>query len=170
MKSQYIFIVIFLVATAILGFFLIWPKYQELIIIQANIEETEARIEGREEYLLELKSLDKRLEQYESELRIIDSALFSEPWPSHLFDYLSKLAFQEGLVINQINFDVGSLGETKFKESGTSFSLLGSYSGLKSFLSTIESSGKLFNVRKISFSSVGGEPFSVDLILLTKSY
>jgi len=170
MKSQYIFIIIFLVATAILGFFLIWPKYQELIIIQANIQETEARIESREEYLLELKRLDKRLEEYESELRIIDSALFSEPWPSHLFDYLSELAFQKGLVINQIGFDVGSLGETKFKESETSFSLLGSYSGLKSFLSAIESSGKLFNVRKINFSSVDGEPFSVDLILLTKSY
>lgn len=170
MKSQYIFIIIFLVAVAILGFFLVWPKYQELAMVQTDIEETKARIASREEYLLELKNLDERLREYEPELEIIDSALFGEPWPSHLFDYLSALAFQKGLVMNNISFNISSSKETKFKESMTSFSLLGSYSKLKDFLSIIESSGKLFNVQKISFSSGDGEPFSIDLILSTKSY
>lgn len=171
MKSQYLFIIIFLTAVAILGFFLVLPKYQKLETAQVNIEAAEAKIASREEYLLDLKNLNKKVGEYEYELKIIDSALLDEPWPSHLFDYLSSLALENGLVMSQPSFSIESSSkEDKFKENKTTISLLGSYSSLKKFLTDIENSGKLFNVHKISFSSQNGEPFSFDLILSTKSY
>lgn len=171
MTPRFYLIIIFLLATIFIGFFLVWPKYQEIAVVRLEIEEAEASIQQEEEYFSNLRNLSERLNQYQDQFSVIESTLPGKFYLPHLFDFLQKTCSQNGLVLQEISSSVSSLGDTRIQEIHVSLRVLGSYSAFKDLLSSLESSVRLFGIESISFSSSEeGEPFAFSLEIKTHSY
>ena len=71
-----------------------------------------------------------------------------------LFDYFQKVASQTGLILEKVESGrTFSVGDSSLKEINLSFIVTGLYPDFKNFLSTIERSSKLIEVKDVSFSS-----------------
>lgn len=182
--SRLILIIIFLSLALSITLFLIWPQYQELRSLEAEIEGKRTEFQYLEEYFSKLEQLSQKLKEYEVQLAIIDSALPSDSSLTllSLMDFLQEVSSQNGLIFQE--FGASSMissraaGKTvDFPQSETTsnieeihlgFEVSGSYSALKNFLNTLEESAKIIEVESISFE--GEEPFSFGLKIKTYSY
>lgn len=160
-----------------LGLGLLWPKYQFLQSLQAQIKEEEEELQTKTEYFSQIKKILEELKKYEEELSKISNALPTDPSLPSLFNFLQKAASQTGLVLESIALKSISAPEaqkepTKIKEIDVDLSLAGPYPALKDFLSAIEKSARIIEVRKISFSSPEdpSKPFSFEILIKTHSY
>ena len=153
---------------------ILWPKFQELKIVQKNIEEKKAELQAKEEYLLKLSEIKAKLEEYQQEFSKIDSALPANPSLPSLFNYLQKTSSESGLILTEISpFTVSpSIDFPGLQESVFSVEVSGSYSSFKNFLSILEKSARLIEIENISFSSSGqkGESFVFKLGFKAHSY
>ena len=155
-----------LVLALVSGFFLTWPKYQALQVLQTNIEAKEAELQSKESYFSQIKEISEDLEGYAESLAKISSALPETPALPSLFNFLQITASQTGLVLEEII--LGSVGQG---EIHVTCRLAGSYPSLKSFLLALESSARLIEVESISFSSPEeGKPFTFNLKIKVFSY
>ena len=164
-----------LVLTLILGLTLVWPEYQSFQTLQVNIEEKNIELQSKEEYFSQIAEVSLQLEQYESELAKIASALPLETSLSSLFNFLQSTAAQTGLVLEEITLSAITSPQKKkdsLKEIHVNLSMLGSYSALKDFLLTIEASSRIIEVESISFESPEDltEPFTFIVEIKTYSY
>ena len=145
-----------LVLTLILGLTLVWPKYQSFQTLQVNIEEKNIELQSKEEYFSQIAEVSLQLEQYESELAKIASALPLETSLSSLFNFLQSTAAQTGLVLEEITLSAITSPQKEkvnLKEIHVNLSMVGAYSALKDFLLTIEASSRIIEVESISFES-----------------
>lgn len=162
------FLIVILITVLIL-----WPKFQELKIVQKNIEGKKAEIQVREAYSLKLSEIKAKLEEYQPEFSKINSALPTNPSHLSLLNELQKTSAGSGLILAEISpaafspsTDLPGLRESVF-----SIKVVGSYSSFKNFLSTLEKSARLIEIGGISFSSGEGKgSFSFDVKLKTLSY
>ena len=169
-----------LLVVILLGAVILWPKFQELKIIQKNIEEKKAELQSKKEYFSKLNEIKIELGKYEEELSKINSALPENPSLPTFFNFLQKTSSQTGLVLKEVGaFSVSpSKDFPNLQETTLSLKLLGSYSSFKDFLSTLEKSARLIETENISFSSPEAkpgaeeekEPFAFNLKLKTYSY
>jgi len=132
----------------------LWPKFQELKIIQQKVEEKRLELQTKKEYFLKLGETKSRLEAYQEEVSKINSALPDNPSLPSLFNYLQKTSSELGLVLEKINpftvsfsQDLPNLQETVFN-----IEVSGSYSSFRNLLSFLEKSSRLIEVENISFS------------------
>jgi len=148
-------IVIFLLASLIVGVFLLFPKTQDLRAIRLEIGERNAELQSKEKHFSNLQETSKELEEYQSELSKIDSALPSDlsSLPS-LFNFLQKASSQNGLILKNVGAFSVTVSEERpeIKEITLNFGVSGSYPSFKNFLSTLEKSARLIEVENISFS------------------
>jgi len=89
------------------------------------------------------------------------------------YNFIQRASSQSGLVLGAISpFSVSSSGEPlNVKEIGTGFSLSGSYTAFKNFLSALERSARMIEVESISLSSpVKGGLFNFNLSIKMHSY
>jgi len=170
----------------LIAFFLIWPKYQELKGIEAEIKVKKTELQYSEEYFSKLNQVSQRLKGYEAQLAKIDFALPSDASLSllSLMNFLQEASFQNGLVFKEFgSYSIASpkpaattpgSPETelpaKIKEIRLNFEVSGLYSALKNFLIALEKSAKIIEVESISFSFEEGEIFSFALNIRTYSY
>ncbi|MBZ9571757.1 type 4a pilus biogenesis protein PilO [Patescibacteria group bacterium] len=178
--------IICLFLTLILGFFIIWPKYQDLRDLKLEIKTRETELNYREEYFSDLNKISEELKKYEAELSKINDALPDDPSLPSLLNFLEKASSQNGLVFKKLgSFSTVSLKKptrtatpseqqplspSEIKETRLGFEVSGSYSALKNFLSTLEKSARLIEIETISFSFEEGEIFSFALEIKTFSY
>jgi len=163
-------IIICLLITLVLGVVLVYPKCQELSLLQKNIKVKKLDLESKEEYLSHLNDLSEKLKKNEAQLSKIDSALPSEPSLAALFDFLQKASSQNGLVLQEISAITPPPPEG-LRETRVTLVMTGSYLSLKSFLSTLEKSARMIEPESISFSypeEIG--PFSFNLRIKVYSY
>lgn len=155
--------------TLILGVVFINPKYQELRGIRERIRVKKAEIQSKEKYFSDITDVSEQLKEYEAQLSKIDSALPPDVSLPALFNFLQTATSQNGLVLKGMS--PGFTVQGRFGETSVSLVVTGSYSSLKSFLSTLEKSARMIETESISFSSPGETGlFTFNLRIKVHSY
>jgi Tfp pilus assembly protein PilO len=168
-----IIIVACFLLTVIFGVILLWPKFQELKMIEKNIAEKKEELQYQENYFSNLREIKSKLEEYQAEVTKINSALPDDSSLPSLFNFLQKTSSQSGLVLKGVSpfAVVVSKENPDIKETQFSLQVSGSYSSFKNFLSTLEKSARLIEVENISFSSPKkGNLFTFNLRIKVFSY
>lgn len=164
--------VIVLAVTLIFVFLFAVPKYKESGDLQASLVKKQAEYDGKSVYYLKVLALISDIEDRKDALEKINSALPSNFSFASLIYFLQKKADKAGLSIQSVTFsDIlpASYGETsqvlskEVKNITFTLYLSGNYRDLKNFLSSLERSARLFEVKTISFASLerlgGAEQF-----------
>lgn len=171
MNFRLYLIIIFFLVTGVLGYFLVWPAYQEISSIQLEIEEIKIGLQEGEEYFAGLRSLSRKLEQYQDEISILDTALPKKVYLPLFYDFFPEVCSRQGLLYQGISVSFGGSEGEGIKEIPISLSVSGDYSSFRSLLSYFESSVRFFSIENVSLSSAqGGEFFSASLAIKTYSY
>lgn len=173
MEIRFIVIAICLIVSLGLGFGIILPKHQGIKNLQFEIEKKEIELRYKEEYFSHLWEISEKLKEFEKSLAKIDSAIPQEPSLPSLFNFLEKISSQSGLLLKKVG-PVSSVSldeKPEIQEHSFSISLLGSYSAFKNFLTSLEKSARLIEVKSISFSSPKkGTSFDFNLLIKVHSY
>ncbi len=167
--NRIIIITICLLSVVLMGFLVLYPKYQELTLWQGQIREKEKEIQFRGNYLNELAEASDNLKQYERQLAVIDSALPEEPSLPTLFDFIQKTGAQSGLVIQSLGVS-SPQSEKGLREVSVSIGTSGSYEAIKEFFTILEKSARIFDVTSFSVRVGEGTVFSLSLTAKTYSY
>jgi len=179
-----IIILICLFLSFILGLFSLWPKYQYLGSLRAEVENKETELKYIQEYFENLKETSQELTNYEAEISKIDSAIPVDVSIPSLFNSLKNASTGSGLIMKEFGaFSVVSLQENKgepypqraiptlaMKKISLPIELVGSYPAFKNFLSTLENNAKIFEVESIAFSSGEEGIFAFEIAIETYSY
>jgi len=184
--SSRIILIVFIGLVLVLiagGYFLGWPKYMEFKTEKIELETKDEEIELKEKYFSRLENYSAEFLEYANELAKVDTALPTDPSMPALFNLILKITAENGLILNSIDFGGLSSPEKKegegIQEIPFSFSVSGSYSALKNFLSVIYKNARLFEIVSITLSSggeamggeeTGGELFTFSLSLKTYAY
>jgi len=172
MFSRLYLIIIFFVIVGVLGFFLVWPAYQKMLSTQEEIEEIEASIQRGEAYYANLRSISEKLEDYQEQFKVIDSALPKKSYIPHLYDFFQKTCSRNGLTLEGIGHSVeGTKEREDIKEIGINLKVLGTYSSFKNYLDYLGKSVRFFSIRNITLAApTEGEPFNFSISIKTFSY
>lgn len=169
-----IFILIFFFLILVLGIGFVWPRYQDLVILEKMIEEKRMEIATKDQNIENLKKTKETLiKNYQAQLAKVNSALPSDPNLATLLDFFQKVSSQQGLVLVEISPFLSRSSEEieGLKETEFSLILSGDYSSLKNFLSAVEKSARLIEVEKISFLNPEKEgSLDIELKIKVHSY
>jgi len=156
-----------------LGLGTLFPKSQQLQTLKNMIQERQQELKAEQEYFLKIGRIKNKLEEYPEALSKINSALpVSHSVPS-LLNFFQKASSQSGLVFKEVSpFTISPAGEaTGIKKIQLSFTVVGSYTSFKNFISIVEKSARLIEIENISFSSPKeGDLFTFSLRITTNSY
>jgi len=156
--------IILIVATAAIGVFLVWPKYQEGLETQVKIERVTTKVQNQKTYFEDLEATSEKLEGYTKEFKIMADAFPDEPNLPLLYDFFQKFSSQKGLML----MDIG-VNDRMGGEIGISLGVLGNYDSFKNFLEALERSARFFEIETISFSSPEDfSPFGFNMTLKTQ--
>lgn len=172
MNRQTVIIITFFVAI-VLGIGLVLPQYQTLKIFQNEVSERQNELQSKEEHLASLRKISDELKEYETQIAKIDSILPSDPGLPALFDFVQNASSQSGLVLKGISPSNSRLSQQfeGIRETDLSLMMSGSYSSFKNFLSILEKTSRLVEIKSISFSGEGKEaPFTFNLKTTVYSY
>lgn len=172
MKRLHIFLII-LAAIVLLGYFLVWPAFQEMMQGRDDLAAWQQKLAQAQDSKNKLGELETKYQSVQDEEdRILQALPPSEDIPGLLVQ-MEALASQNGLIMNSLNFiypqsDTGArvnVSETEGNVAATGSSLPagvkvlsvnlnlnGNYSGLKNFLKAAENNLRLTDVSKISFN------------------
>jgi Tfp pilus assembly protein PilO len=155
-----------------LGFGLVWPKYQSLVLKNAEAAAKTLDLQNRQSYYQEVAKTSEELKAYSEELSKIDSALPSEFFLPEMYDFFQKKASESGLVLKNESFGKGALVKDNpdQKEYRFSLELSGSYAAFKNFLAALEKSARMIKVEKISFSSPEKSGSAFSFLVSVKFY
>jgi Tfp pilus assembly protein PilO len=176
--SRPLAIIIGLILLLVLGIAVVFPKYQNLNLLQLKVKEKEAALQSEKEYFSNLSEISEKLKKYEESLSKINSALPTEPKFPTLFDFLQTAASQNGLVLKKITPALpGSLkGELakegwnpEIRKTGISLQVSGFYPSFKNFLSTLEKTARMIELESVSFFTLE-EVGPIDFNLRIKVY
>ncbi|MBU0546906.1 type 4a pilus biogenesis protein PilO [Patescibacteria group bacterium] len=154
--SRFLIITICLLLTLVIGFFAIYPKYQEITLLRNQIYNKSEEFKFREEYLKELSKASAELKNYDEQLKIIDATLPSEASLPLLFDFFQKAGSQSGMILKNISATKGSSPDNP-KKVTISLEASGTYSSFKDFIVILENSARLINVNSVSFGKFNEE-------------
>ena len=172
MSLRFLIIIFAMVATVLaVGFFLAWPKYQQIQQLKEEISMKEEELNSKTDYYSQIKKINSRLEEYQDSLSQVEQAISKSYSLPATFDYLQKVSGESGLILEDLSLE--SLNaQGILKEINLNLRVSGAYSSFKNFLSALENSARLFNIKNISFSSSEktGQPFSFNLTIATYSY
>ena len=155
----------------LLGYFWIFPQYQDLQEVNAELRNKRAELQQKEDYFSKIEKAAQALERYKTELSKIDSALPSEPSLSSILNIVERSATENGLILRDVgDFKVADF-ERESREIRLEIGLVGAYPALKNFLSALERNSRLIIAENIIFSTPKPtEPFIFNLIVKTYSY
>ena len=168
--NRSIIIIICFLLTIILGAFLLYPKYQDFVVLKKQIEAKENQLQSKQEYLSNLSENSEQLKKYQEKLLVIDAALPSTLSLPSLFDLLQKIASQNGLIVKDMNSSYVTNPEG-IQEVRVDLKVVGLYSSFKSFISVLEKSARMIEIESFSFSTPEkGEIFNFILTIKAYSY
>ena len=167
--NKIIIIVGSLIMALTLGLLLVWPKYQELQVLRADVKEKELVLESQQKYFAQIKEITIKLQEYAEPLAKISSALPKEPNLASLINFLQINASQTGLILKKIV--LGGTTEPKeevLKETQVIIQVSGSYKSLKDMLAVIENSSRMIEVQNVSVEAPqkdqkGSPTFTLDI-------
>jgi len=169
-----IIIAICLLFSLFLGVLLLRPEYQKLQNQNSIIYQKEQNLLGLKKYFSENALLKEELNKYQDEILKINQALPSEFFLPSLLHYLQKTASENGLILRSFSQPAFTIfkGKEDIKEIHLNLFLAGSYSTLKTFLTTLEKNARLIEIESISLSSSLEEekPFGFNVGIKVYSY
>lgn len=156
-------IAIILFTILILIFFLVVPEYKTFKKLRVDLGEKKAEYNAEFDYYAEITKKYYELQNRKEDLEKVDNALPEDSNLGRIVYYFQKTASENGMIIKDLFLsrssatkDSGNINEIVF-----SIDLIGNYSSLGSFLSSLEKSDRIFEVTNISFGSgPSGEDFS----------
>jgi Tfp pilus assembly protein PilO len=177
MSRNYLEAVVVLMVAAALGFFLVYPKYNEFQGIEQQKEEKIAEMKNRREYYADLGLVAADLDRYRDNFKKIDTALPDKPDAPAVMSFIQAAAMQSGLVLKGVdyvgadNMSPSALGARSalaaeqvdpaaeeasagLQNYRVAVKLAGSYASFKNFLSAINRSSRLIAVDSVGVASV----------------
>jgi Tfp pilus assembly protein PilO len=164
-------LILFFVLVLVIGWIIIWPKFNDYSGLKQSIEIKEIELRYKEEYIEKLQGIKDKLDESGVQISKIASALPSENSAPSVYKFIEETASGAGLVLNDISpfQEDPSQINTRLKETSFSLSLSGSYSALKVFLSVLERSARLFDMNSMSLNTIEeGESF--DFLLNVRAF
>lgn len=170
MKKPFSITIIVLVAILLLSGTLLFKKYEALSYFRREIASKEKDLQSQEEYFQKLQNISDKLQENIDLIQKIDSALPPNPEIPELLSFIQRSASQTSLILGDIN--LGSMiSGGNMKETRINFLVTGDYPHFREFLSLIENSSRLIEVRNIYFFyPEKGELFKFDLKITAFSY
>jgi len=149
--------IIFLIGAILILLLVTWPEYRDL---RTSMVEIEIRREERENLINHHQALDeiseKLLKNYKEKMTKLEDGIPDDHYAPSLFVELREISHRSGVRI-------GSLGDFSFREDEErgiseveiSLSVEGGYSNFKNFVSRLERSARIMNIKDISITRVG---------------
>ena len=145
-------IILCLILSAILGFFLLWPQYQKFSDGRWKVKEKKIERDNQEEYFSHMESLSNDLKDYGEQISKIISAFPSEPDVPALLNFIANASAQNGMNLEKItsffistsadqakktsavSSETGTASILRAKEIVIDFNVNGEYASLKNFI------------------------------------
>jgi len=145
----------------ILVFFLVAPEYNTFKKLRLDLGEKKAQYNAEFDYYAEIIKKYHELKNREDDLKKINNALPENPDLGRVIYYFQKTAAENGMLIKDLFLSSTGVSSAsgKIKNTGNirelifSIDVLGSYSSLRKFLSSLEKSDRIFEVTNISFGT-----------------
>ena len=142
---------IILVVILLGGFFLIWPEYQKWQDLIVNVADKKAELETVKEYFSSLEATSEELKTHQEALAKIQSALPNDPSVPSLMNLIQKSALENGILLKKV--DSFSVSGESIKKITIPVTVVGAYSSLKGFISSLEKSARIIDINVITYSS-----------------
>lgn len=157
-------IAVILFAILLLAFFFVIPEYNNFKALQLDLGKKTAEYAAKFGYYDAIDKTYSQLQEHKDDIKKVDSALPENPALGGVVYFLQQTAKENGLVVKNLflsrlsanNNQVVSSGEKAktVKDIIFSLELLGNYPSLQNFITSIESSSRIFEVTNISFASI----------------
>ncbi len=146
--------IIILIIALILFFFFVAPEYGKSENLQNNLGQKQAEYDGKSVYYAKVSELIASIESRTDALEKINSALSSDFSFAPIASFLQQKGVENGLTIQSIMFSQISPTTTNQKVKDVTFTVnvSGNYQGLKNFVSSLDTSARLFEVNSMNFS------------------
>jgi len=161
----------FTIGNFLIGFVLLFTfalsKYHDYQIYRSELLQRQAELISHQEYFKNLDYLQAELKKYEPELIKVNASLPPDPFVATLFDFLQRIASQDGLVLKRIDSDQNSLVSDKFSLFKKEIAIIvdSPYSAFRKFILDIEKSSRLIQIESLSFAlPEKGDIFTFNLI------
>ena len=115
--NRFIFTIIAILLSAVVGFVLAYPKYQIFEQKKAEVESKETELQNIEEHFSQVNATVEQLKDYEEELVKINTALPAEASIPTLLDFLKATVKSRGLLLQNLS----TYFVTSFKKDDNSF-------------------------------------------------
>ena len=162
-------LVLIIIALVLVGYYFVFPGYEDHMIKKKELDIKDEEIVAKEEYLPRLEVVAGRLLEHVDQITIVETSLPFEPSIAALSNYFQKTVSQNGLILK--NIDVSQLftdatnntddGETESVENMSdmlfSATVTGSYPSFKTLLLDIYLNARIIGVDSFSFSSTRGD-------------
>jgi Tfp pilus assembly protein PilO len=147
-------IAIILFIILVLSFYLVLPKYYEFQNLLTELGKKQAEFSAKSAYFIEVTRVHKELMLYKDDLEKIDTALPQKFSFSKILSFLNKKSSESGLILQSASVNKAAVvgAGTGIKEAKLSLQILGSYTSLEKFISSIENSARLIEGENVSFS------------------
>ncbi|TSC75965.1 MAG: hypothetical protein G01um101430_135 [Parcubacteria group bacterium Gr01-1014_30] len=160
----------------VLGVIFFWqPKYRDFTGLRLQVSAKAQELSSKVEYFSRLEDSFARILKFDSEVAKVESALPESQDIPETINFISSVSFTSGLLLQAL--DIGKTAplteDSSILKTEITFSLLGTYSAFKGFLSELQNSARLIAVQEASFKQQGGEAteiFLFNLKVRTQSY
>ena len=161
-------IAIILFVILLLSFFLVVPEYRAFKELQLELGKKKAEYNAKYGYYSEIIKSYSDIQTRKEDIEKIDDALPVDSNFGSLVYYFQDRASESGLILKNLflassksssQSDTTGSSKSKINDITFSLNLLGSYSALENFISSLEKSARLFEITSISFGSQASSSF-----------
>lgn len=165
----------FLILSLVIGTFFTFPLFQSFSFEKEKLQIKKDELSNLKEHISNLYKLEEKLKENSDNLKKVNWALPEKISIPQILEFIKKIASENGLIIVKLGDFRKSIPKEKelsdLREISFSFSLAGKYPSFKKFVSSLEENSKIFEIRKVSFSSKKeSENFEFKLKIKTYSF
>jgi Tfp pilus assembly protein PilO len=173
-----IFIILIIIASLAVGYFLTWPKYEEFVFVRKDFEVKDEQLKEKLKYSSELDIISASLKQRSEELAQIDVALPLEPSIAALYYFVKDIDARSKLKFEDINISSLFTSQRKVSVMDSAYkmpfstSMSGGYSQFKDFLINLYLNSRIIKIKSLNFSadSESNNLYDFELKLETQKY
>lgn len=162
----------FVIAAFAGGFLFLWPAYQELAQLQAEVHELEERVSKGGEISARLREVRRQAQGFQEEFDKVDRALPQELSLPGVYHTLEQLGASSGLFLTGVDASTSPFDEQNEHIAKTAVSLdfVGSYENARNFMRNTRVSPRLVNVRSVEISSPDSETGNLTIRVQVEVY
>ena len=152
--------------------YLIIPEYKSFLVSTQQVKNLEKDIKDKKDFYEALFTVQSSLHDYKPVLDRITSALPPEIFVPDLLAYFQKATSDNGLLLGSVEIIPGGalMAESKIKSASISLAASGPVTSLLGFLTALEKSSRVFEVKQLSFTIDSASADLVDFSFLIKTY